>query len=59
MKKYIVLFEHLDGSTEEVELITDKIEWSINQWCRNRAVASHKIIKEENANGNSSTMLFG
>tara|TARA_B100000035_G_scaffold307771_1_gene311520 strand:- start:1303 stop:1482 length:180 start_codon:yes stop_codon:yes gene_type:complete len=59
MKRYIVLFEHLDGSTEEVELTTDKIEWSIDQWKRNRAIASHKILKEENANGNSSTMLFG
>ena len=32
MKRYLVLFEHLDGRTEEVELTTDKIEWSIDQW---------------------------
>ena len=58
MKKYIIEFTHLDGSVEEVELTTDRLEWSIQQWSRNRAVASHKIIKEENSNG-SSQMLFG
>jgi len=58
MKKYIIEFTHLDGAVEEVELTTDRLEWSIQQWSRNRAVASHKIIKEENSNG-SSQMLFG
>jgi len=58
MKKYIVEFTHLNGTKEEVELTTDRIQWSIDQWKRNRAIASHKIIKEENSNG-SSQMLFG
>ena len=48
MKRYIVEFTHLDGNKEEVELVTDRIQWSIDQWSRHRAVASHKIIKEEN-----------
>lgn len=57
MKKYIVLFEHLDGSTEEVELKTDRLEWSIEQWSRNRAIASHKVISESSTS--SKKMLFG
>ena len=60
MKKYTILFEHIDGSTEEVELITDRIEWSIDQWKRNRAIINHRIIKEESTNqNNNQQMLFG
>ena len=58
MKKYIIEFTHVDGTTEEVTLTTDRVQWSIDQWKRNRAIVSHKILKEENSNG-SSQMLFG
>lgn len=57
MKKYIVEFTHANGEVEEVELITDRIEWSIEQWCRNRFIVDHKIISE--GNSNSKQMLFG
>ena len=55
-KKYIVEFTHVSGEVEEVELITDNIEWSIEQWCRNRSIVDHKIINE--GNSNSKQMLF-
>lgn len=58
MKKYLIEFTHADGTTEEVELITDRIEWSIEQWCRHRRIVSHKIISE-GSNGNNKRMLFG
>jgi hypothetical protein len=59
-KKYIIEFTHQDGKVEEVELITDRIEWSIEQWKRNRAIVNHKIIKEESSNqNNNQQMLFG
>lgn len=35
-----------DGSKEEVEFTTDNPEWTINQWCRNRNVSNHEILKE-------------
>jgi len=57
MRKYIVEFTMTDGSIEEVEFTTDRLEWSIEQWMRNRAVANHKIISE--GNNNSKQMLFG
>lgn len=57
MKKYIVEFTHVTGEVEEVELITDNIEWSIEQWSRNRSIVDHKIISE--GNSNSKQMLFG
>ena len=57
MKKYIVEFTHADGTTEEVELTTDRIQWSIEQWSRNRAVSGYKIISEGSTT--SKKMLFG
>lgn len=57
MKKYIVEFTLADGSTEEVEFLTDRIEWSINQWSRNRAVANYELINESNSGAKS--MLLG
>ena len=57
MKKYIVEFDMLDGSTEEIEFLTDKIDWSIQQWGRNRAVRHYKIIQE--GSSKSKKMLFG
>ena len=50
MKKYIVEFNLLDGTSEEIEFVTDRIDWSIEQWGRNRAVQSSKIIQEGSSN---------
>ena len=57
MKKHIVEFTHLDGTVEEVTFNSDKIDWSIKQWCRNRHVIDHKIISE--GSSNNKQMLFG
>lgn len=56
-KKYLIEFTHTDGRIEEVELTTDRIEWSIEQWSRNRSIKSHKIISEGKIN--PSSILFG
>lgn len=56
-KKYIVEFVHFDGKKEVVELNTDRIEWSIEQWKRNRHIVDHKIINEDT--NNNKQMLFG
>jgi len=57
MKKYIIEFTHANGEIEEVELTTDRLEWSIDQWCRNRHIINHRVISE--GNSNSKQMLFG
>ena len=57
MKKYIVEFTHASGEVEEVELITDRLEWTIKQWCRNRSIISHQVISE--GSSNTKQMLFG
>lgn len=57
MKKYLIEFTLADGTKEEVELTTDRIDWSIEQWSRNRRVIDHKIIEE--GTSNKKNMLFG
>ena len=57
MKKYIIEFTHANGEKEIVELTTDRLEWSIEQWSRNRAIVDHKIISEGSIN--SKQMLLG
>lgn len=57
MKNYIVEFTLADGTKEEVEFTTDRLDWSVDQWCRNRSVSSHKIVKESYSNAKG--MLYG
>lgn len=57
MKTYLVEFTHSDGKVEEVTLTTDRLEWSIEQWCRNRSIVNHKVIEE--GASNTKQMLFG
>ena len=57
MKKYIIEFTHSGGKKEIVELTTDRLEWSIEQWKRNRHIISHEIL--ENTQVSPKKMLFG
>lgn len=56
-KKYIVEFTHLDGTVENIELVTEDIQWSIEQWSRNRAISKYEILEEDNSS--NKRMLFG
>ena len=56
-KKYIIEFTHSSGEKEIVELVTDRLDWSIDQWSRNRHIIDHKIIEEGSTNNKQ--MLFG
>lgn len=57
MKTYLVEFIYSDGSSETVELTTDRIKWSIEQYSRNRPIVDHEILSE--GTGNTKQMLFG
>jgi len=57
MKTYLVEFTHSDGRKEQVELTTDRLEWSIQQWSRHRSITKHQVIEE--GQSNSKQMLFG
>ena len=57
MKKYIVEFTLLNGKKEEIEFLTDKIDWCIEQFSRNKEVVVYEIINERTLK--SKKMLFG
>ena len=57
MKTYTIEFTHANGEAEIVELKTDRLEWSIKQWKRNRHIIKHEIISE--GSSNNKQMLFG
>lgn len=57
MKKYIVEFTYLDGKKEEVEFITDRIDWTIDQYRRNRMIANSQVLEE--GSSKSKKMLLG
>lgn len=56
-KKYIVEFTHLDGIVENIEFVTEDLQWSIEQWSRNRAISKYEILEE--GNSSNKRMLFG
>lgn len=57
MKTYLIEFTYTDGSVDKVELKTDRLEWSIDQYCRNRSIAKYEVINE--GSSNNKQMLFG
>ena len=56
-KKYIIEFTHSNGEKEIVEIVTDRLDWSIEQWKRNRAIVDHEVLEE--GSSNPKQMLFG
>jgi hypothetical protein len=57
MKTYVVEFVHANGEKEIVELTTDRLEWSIDEWSRNRHIIGYEVIEE--GKSNNKQMLFG
>jgi len=46
MKKYLIEINYTNGENDEVSFITDKIDWSMDQYQRNRKPFNWKIISE-------------
>lgn len=57
MKKYIIEFTYLNGKKEEIELNTDDLDRSINEYYRNRMILKHQVLNENVAK--QKKMLFG
>ena len=56
-KTYVVKFTEASGDSYEFEFLTENIEKSIREYCRNRSIAEYKILNENT--GNRKQMLFG
>lgn len=46
MKTYKILIEYLNGDKEEIDLTTDRLEWSMDQYQRNRQPLTYRVIAE-------------
>lgn len=58
-KYYLVEFIHTDGTKEKVEFRTNRRDWTIDQWCRNRSIVDYKILNERDLLGGGKSMLLG
>ena len=56
-KTYLVEFIEASGTVYEFEFLTNNIEASIEQYCRNKHIVEHRIINE--GAGDKKQMLFG
>lgn len=56
-KKYLIEFTYSNGDKEDVSFTTDNINWSIEQYSRNRKIIGHQILEE--GSNNSKQILFG
>ena len=56
-RKYLVEFTEASGATYEFEFITEDIQFSIDEYCRNRHIVNHRILNE--GTGDRKQMLFG
>ena len=56
-KKYIVEFTDINGNSHEFEFLTENIQKSIKEYCRNRSIVQHRILEE--GTNNKKQMLFG
>ena len=56
-KTYLVKFTEASGYSYEFEFLTENIEKSIREYCRNRHIISHRILNE--GAGGKKQMLFG
>mgnify|MGYP001377369710 CR=1 FL=1 len=57
MKKYVVEFTEVEGKSYEFEFITNDIDKSIEEYCRNRVILAHRVLNE--STNNKKQMLLG
>ena len=39
-------YRNIDGSTDSVEIDTDDIAWTLDQYSRNRSIAEYTLVKK-------------
>ena len=43
---YLIEYRNIDGSTDSVEIDTDDIVWTLDQYSRNRSIAEFTLVKK-------------
>jgi hypothetical protein len=50
MKNYTIKIKYRNGETESINIKSNNIEWSMDQYQRNREPLKWEVIKEEQLN---------
>lgn len=46
-KTYLIEINYTDGEVEQIELTTDRLDWSMEQYQRNRKTLNWKVISDK------------
>ena len=44
-KTYLIEINYISGEVDQIELTTDRLEWSMEQYCRNREPLTWRIVE--------------
>jgi hypothetical protein len=44
-KTYLIEINYISGEKEQIELTTDRLEWSMNQYQRNREPLTWRLVE--------------
>ena len=43
---YLIKYRNIDGSKDSVEITTENIAWTLDQYSRNRSIAEYTLVKK-------------
>ena len=43
---YLIEYRNIDGSKDSVEITTENIAWTLDQYSRNRSIAEYTLVKK-------------
>tara|TARA_B100000085_G_scaffold38677_1_gene31800 strand:+ start:1290 stop:1541 length:252 start_codon:yes stop_codon:yes gene_type:complete len=43
---YLIEYRNIDGSKDSVEITTENIAWTLDQYSRNRSIAEYILVKK-------------
>ena len=43
---YLIEYRNIDGSTDRIEITTEDIAWTLDQYRRNRSIAEYTLVKK-------------
>ena len=46
-KTYLIEINYISGEVDQIELTTDRLDWSMDQYQRNREPLNWKVISEK------------
>ena len=46
-KTYLIEIKYVSGEVDQIELTTDRLDWSMDQYQRNREPLNWKVISEK------------